>query len=179
MRGKKQLEKINLKEALDLAIQVELEAMERYHEFARQIGSNSTFDASEFFLTMADNEKKHAKDLQDKRFDLFGRSSSSISLEDLYEFQEIEAPEFDRAESFMSTKKALLIARDCEIKAYDFFDKAIKVVTDKRVVELFSELREEEVEHRKMIEKILDKLEPNSSTNPTIDNDDVDEPNGL
>lgn len=179
MSGKTKLAEINLRQALDLAIQIELEAMDRYTEFARQIGSNSSFDASEFFLTMADNEKKHAKDLEEKRFDLFGKTNSTISLEELYEFQEIEAPEFDRAESFMSTKKALLIARDCEIKAFEFFDKAINLVTDKRVVDLFTELRAEEVEHRLMIEKILEKLDPNSSMNPIVDSDDVDEPNGL
>lgn len=172
------LKNITLKQALDLAIQVELEAKARYEEFHRQIGSHATGDAGDFFLKMASNEKKHAEDLQQKRIELFGESESSISLEDLYEFQEIEAPFFDQAESFMSVKKALQVARESEIKAYEFFHKAEGLVTDQKVKALFNELKEEEVEHRQMVEALLEKTSSADET-PVVGKDDVDEPNGL
>lgn len=171
------LKDIDLKDALDLAIEVELEAQERYIEFARQIGSVSKDDAGDFFAQMAINETKHANDLKAKRIELFGISDSRISLEDLYEFQEIEAPEFDKSRSFMSPKKALLVARDSEIKAYKFFDKAASLVSDQKVKELFLELRGEELQHQKMVEALLSKV--SGDEGPLVDSDEIDEPNGL
>jgi rubrerythrin len=172
------LHTISLKEALDLAIQVELEAKSRYEEFHRQIGTRASGDAGDFFLKMASNEKKHAEDLKQKRMELFGTGESSLSLEDLYEFQEIEAPFYDQAESFMSIRKALTIARDCEIKAYEFFHKAESIVKDQQIKDLFCELKNEEIEHRKMVEALLEKTGRDDEL-PFVNKDDVEEPNGL
>jgi len=175
---KHNLKDLSLKEALDLAIQVELEAKARYEEFNRQIGSQANGDAGDFFYQMSLNEKKHADDLQQKRNELFGHSPSSISLEDLYHLQEIEAPSFDKSESFMSVKKALLVARESEVKAYEFFHKAEALVTDVKVKALFNELKQEELEHKKMVEDLLAKISPGDEQ-PLVDKNDVDEPNGL
>ncbi len=175
MSSKVKLSEIDLKDALDLAIEIELEAKERYLEFARQIGSLKSNDAGDFFTQMSQNEEKHALSLKEKRVELFGNSPSRISLEDLYEYQEIEAPEFDRAKPFLSTKAALEVARDCEVKAYNFFDKAMKIVIDPKVKELFLELRNEEEEHRMMVEEIIKKTKCDGGSNDS----EVDEPNGL
>lgn len=171
------LEDFDLKDALDLAILVEIEAQERYEEFARQIGSQATDDAGAFFTQMARNETKHALNLKSKRSELFGNEPSRMSYEALYAYQEIEAPEFDRAEAFMSTKQALLVALESEKKAYEFFNKAEKSVKDENVKKLFSELKEEEIEHRKMVEAMLKTV--TGDTKPLVDPSDVDEPSGL
>lgn len=168
---------LDLKDALDLAILVEIEAKERYEEFARQIGSNAKDDAGSFFQQMARNETKHAEDLKSKRNELFGDAVSRMSAEKLYEYQEIEAPEFERAESFMSPHKALKVALESEIKAFNFFNKAEKEVKDPAVKELFRELKEEELEHKKMVETMLSKVKGDDS--PLVDPNDVDEPSGL
>ncbi len=177
MNLKLKLSELTLKDALDLAILVEEEAKERYLEFERQIGTANEHDAGSFFLKMADNEMKHAEELRLKREKLFGKTETRINLETLYMFQEIEAPEFDKAQSFMSVKDALTVARDCEVKAFEFFNKAEKLVSDKEVKDLFTHLKEEEVMHKKMVEEILSKV--NIESGPTISKEDVDEPNGL
>lgn len=168
---------LDLKDALDLAILVEIEAQERYEEFSRQIGTTSSDDAGAFFIQMALNESKHAADLKAKRLELFGNAPSRMSAEKLYEYQELEAPSFDRAESFMSAKKALLVALESEIKAYDFFTKAEKMVTDPAVKALFKELKEEELQHQMLVKDILNSTGGDES--PLVDPNDVEEPSGL
>jgi len=177
MNQKLKLTDLTLKDALDLAILVEEEAHHRYLEFERQIGASNEYDAGSFFLKMAENESKHAEELRKKRVELFGNEKSRIDLESMYQFQEIEAPEFDYAQSFMSVKDALLVAKNCEIKAFEFFEKAANLVTDKEVKDLFNHLKEEEIEHRKMVEEIISKIKTESG--PTISKEDIDEPNGL
>lgn len=177
MKSKITLKELKLDQALDLAIQIELEAKERYEEFARQVGQNHENDAGHFFKSMAENEAKHAELLKAKKKEICGTDATVLTLEDLYEFQEIEAPEFDRAESFMSAKKALLIALDCEVKAHDFFEKAEALVNDEQIKALFNELKNEELEHKAMVEAILEKCVGDEL--PLIDKNDVDEPNGL
>lgn len=177
MSKKMSLKELDLMDALDLAVLIEKEAQERYLEFARQIGSSSEKDAGAFFSQMAINEEKHAVELSDKRQKLFGDRPSRISPESMYQYQEIEAPEFDRAESYMSARKALLVARDCEIKAHDFFKNAERLVSDLEVKALFRELMGEELEHKKMVEEILEKN--HGTISPDLDSEDIDEPNGL
>ena len=173
----KKIEEFSLEDALDLAIQIELEAMERYQEFARQIGTISEFDAGAFFLEMANNENKHAAELMSKKLALFGNTTCKFTIEEYYDFLEIEAPEFDKAESFMSAEQALLVARASEIKAFQFFDKVSKLTNNLEVKKLFLELRQEEEMHRKMIETMLEKVE--KGTDQLRSGDDIDEPNGL
>jgi rubrerythrin len=168
---------LDLQDALDLAILVEVEAQERYEEFARQIGTSSGDDAGAFFIQMALNEAKHATDLKLKRKQLFGDSPRRMSVEKLYEYQEIEAPVFDRAESFMSARKALVVALDSEIKAFNFFNKAEQIVTDRAVKALFKELKEEELQHQLLVKDILNSTPGDES--PIVDPGDVEEPSGL
>ena len=171
------LEDLSLQDALDLAILVEQEAQERYEEFNRQIGSIRPGDAGEFFSQMARNEAQHGAELKKKRSELFGYLPSRMSLEKLYQYQNIEAPEFDRAHSFMSTKQALLIALDSEQKAFEFFDRSARLVTDESVRTLFNELKQEELHHLSMVKAIIDKTIDDDQ--PEVDKDNVDEPSGL
>jgi len=58
---------INLMDALDLAILIEIEALERYKLFAEQLGHRYPKDAGSVFSTMAENEEKHAEQLYQRR----------------------------------------------------------------------------------------------------------------
>ncbi len=174
---KKKIEDFTVKDALELAIQIESEANERYLDFSRQIGSVTKGDAGDFFATMAVNESKHANDLIAKYNELFGVYKPSIQIEDYYEYLETEAPSFDRAESFMSTHAALLVARDSEIKAYTFYKKFSENCQDKEAKTFFEELMHEEEEHRLMVEAELKKI--NDGDDPLRADDDIDGPNGL
>lgn len=177
MLEKISLDELDLKDALDLAILIELEAQERYEEFARQVGTSRSDDAGAFFLQMIKNEATHAKDLKKKRKELFGEQPTRMNLEKYYQFQDIEAPEFDRAHSFMSARQALEVALASEIKAHDFFERAEKFVQNEEVKKLFNELKEEELMHQMLVRDIL---KTNADEDgPEVDKDEVDEPSGL
>lgn len=177
MLEKISLDELDLKDALDLAILIEIEAQERYEEFARQVGSSRGDDAGAFFSQMAKNEANHTRDLKQKRKELFGDQPSRMNLEKYYQFQEIEAPEFNRAQSFMSARQALQVALDSEIKAYDFFERAEKTVKDNSVKNLFRELKEEERLHQMLVRDIL--KTNTDADGPEVNADEVDEPSGL
>jgi len=174
---KKPIEEFTVKDAFELSIQIELEAKERYEDFSRQIGSTEPGDAGDFFSQMARNESRHAEDLINKCIDLFGVLRPEIFIEDYYEYVEVEAPSFDKASSFMSAREALNVAKESEIKAYQFYKKFSDVCQDKEAKAFFIELMNEEEEHRKLVEAQLEKLSDDGK--PTRSGDDIDEPNGL
>ena len=62
--------KLTLCEALDLAVLVEEEAMERYGELADQLEQHRTPQAARFFRYMEKNEAKHRATLAAKRKEL-------------------------------------------------------------------------------------------------------------
>lgn len=161
---------LTLKDALDLAILIEDEAQERYEEFASQMELHHTPEAARFFVFMAGNEAKHGQELRARRQQLFADEATNVSPSQLYD---VEAPEYDQAEAFMSARQALEVAYRAEVKAYEFFDRALPSVSNAEVHELFKELREEEVEHQQLVRNELAKLPPE----PGFDPDDfVDEP---
>ncbi len=164
--------RLDLKDALDLAILVEDEARERYEEFAEQMEVHHTTDAAKFYRFMAGNEAKHGADLAARRKILFGDAPSRMSRSMLWD---VEAPEYDKARAFMSPRKALEVALESEIKAHDYFAGALPFISDPDVKALFTELQGDEVEHKALVQAELAKLPPE----PEIDVEDlVDEPVG-
>ena len=166
--------KIDLQDALDIAIQIEKEAEERYAHFAEMLGASTLENsASELFLTMKRNEIKHGAELRKKRESLFGTAASNIQADSIVD---VEAPEYSSPRIQMSTFQAMHIARDSEIKAAEFFTEALKVVKDKKVIELFEHLRTEEFEHRAILEKWIAEYQGDKESDL---NDNSDEPPGL
>jgi rubrerythrin len=161
---------LSLKDALDLAILIEEEAEERYLEFVDQMEKHHSPETARFFRFMAGNEAKHGQELGQRRQDLFGDAEREVDPSVLYE---VEAPEYMQARAFMSPREALQVALQSEEKAYDFFDRALPAIVDSEVRDLFSELREEEVEHRRMVRAELAKLPPEPGFDPA---DFVDPP---
>jgi len=163
---------LSLKDALDLAILVEEEAEERYREFVHQMETHNTPNVAVFFRFMAVNEARHGQEIAIRRKKLFGDAPREVERSMIFD---VEAPEFYRTRAFMSVQEALDLAKDAETKAYDFFDKALPQIEDSEVRELFTELREEEIEHINLVNKVMEKVE----TEPDFDpNDFVDEPHG-
>lgn len=146
--------KLSLKDALDLAILVEDEAQERYNEFAVQMEAHHTEEAAKFFRFMAHNEAKHGEELGARRKELFGDEPMNVDRSMLWD---VEAPEFDNARAFMSIQEALGVALAAEVKAFEYFDRALPSVQDSTVRELFSELREEEIEHQDLVKAEMTK----------------------
>lgn len=161
---------LSLKDALDFAILIEEEARERYEEFVDQMELHHTPDAAQFFRVMAGNEAKHGAMLTDRRRSLFGDAPRQVTGSMLWD---VEAPEYDEARAFMTAQQALETALRAEVKAHDFFVKALPAVSDPKVRALFEELRDEEVEHQALVRKALAKLPPGPGFDP---NDFVDDP---
>ena len=159
--------KLALVDALDLAIMIEVEALERYKVFAEQIGHRSSGDAASVFQTMAMNEEKHGRQLIQRRQELFGDGPPRISRTAIFD---VEAPEFGAPRQNMSPLKAFQLALASEEKAFWFYDEALKHVTDPAVRELFSELRDEETEHVRMVKGAIEALPPGSDVD--LENED-------
>jgi erythrin-vacuolar iron transport family protein len=150
---------LDLMDALDLAILIEAEAQERYNFFAEQIGRRYAVDAGSIFETMAINEEKHGRQLSDRRKKLFGDKPLRVSRTAIFD---VEAPEFGAPSWNMSPLKALRLSLASEEKAYWFYDEAIKYVKDTAVRKLFTELRDEETEHVRMVKDAIAALPPGS-----------------
>jgi rubrerythrin len=139
---------LSIKDALDLAILVEQEAEERYRELADNLEFHNTKEAAKFFRFMVTCEAKHGEELSAKRKELFGDQPVSVDRSMLWD---VEAPGFEAAKAFMTLQDALDVAMAAERKAFEFFDGALPEVSDPEVRELFTELRQEEVEHMQMV----------------------------
>lgn len=152
-----------LVDALDLAILIEDEAKDRYEEFADQMELHHTAEAATFFRTMAVNETKHGTELTERRQKLFPTAPRTVTREMLWD---VEAPGYDEARVFMSARQAMEVALNAEIKAHDYFDAALKHVSDPDVKALFTELRDEEIEHQDMVKAVMAKLPPDTEIDP-------------
>lgn len=163
------LSKLSLMDALDLAQLIEIEANHRYLEFATQLGRGRGYDAGAFFVTMAENEAKHGRELETRRKALFGDAPAQVTLDDLFD---VEAPEMGAPRRGMSTVQAFEVGLAAEKKAYDFYDNALQGITDPEVRALFIELRDEETQHIEMLREEMAKLPPSASV---VDEYDPDE----
>ena len=161
---------LSIKDALDLGILVEEEAMERYQELADNLDVHNTTDAAQFFRFMVGCEAKHGEELQEKRRELFGEESSSVDRSMLWD---VEAPGYEATRTFMTLQDALQVAMAAERKAFEFFDGALPEVTDSEVRELFTELRQEEVEHMEMVREQMKQVPAGDGFDP---DDFADEP---
>lgn len=158
---------LSLRDALDIAILVEIEAYERYTLFTNQLGHRYPEDAASVFRMMAVNEKKHADELSQQRKSLFGDTPVMINKDSFFD---VEAPEIGSPQWNMSPFKAFQLVLSSEEKAFDFYDEVLSYVDDTEVKTLFTELRDEEAEHVRMIKDFIEKLPPEAY----IDLDDED-----
>lgn len=157
---------LTLQDALDLAVLIEEEARERYEEFAGQLELHHTPEAARFFRSMMGNEEKHRLSLASRRRELFGERPSRMNRGMLFD---VEASELDEVRAFMSLREALQVSFRAEKKAWEFFCEALPRVRDPRVRELFAELRDEEVQHQRLVLAELEKTPPESALRPPED----------
>lgn len=148
---------MELRDALDLAIMIEDEARDRYHELADQLVLHHTPEAAMFFRRMARIEERHRDQLAARRKHAFADAACHVTRSMIFD---IEAPAYDEAFAFMTVRQALETALRSEEKAYRFFLSALPHVRDATVRILFEELRAEEVEHQRLVKAELAKLPP-------------------
>lgn len=140
---------LNLQDALDMAVLIEKEAEDRYLSFVDQLGQRYPGDATNFFGMMARNEQRHGAELSERRRSLFGDTPSRVTKDMIQ--SDIEAPAPEKAVRYMSPRHALEVAMESEIKAYDFYNSILPFIQDATVRELVKSLRDEEVEHQKLL----------------------------
>ena len=165
---------LNLQDMLDMAVLIEKEAEERYLVFAEQLGERYPGDAADFFTKMARNEHKHGVELTERRRLLFGNSPSRVG--DMME-SEVEAPELEKAVRYMTPRHALEVALESEVKAYEFYDRVLVAdqslnnILDPEVRNLIKDLRDEEVEHQRILNEMKTRYPDTSKTDydPDID----------
>lgn len=161
--------RMDLRDALDLAILMEEEARQRYQEFSKIVGGRYPGDAADVFKLMASYEEKHGAQLTARRRSLFPDAPSRVTLDML---DDVEAPDRGQPRVFMSARDAMEVALRSEEKAYDFFDEALKSVKDPSVRELFVELRAEEADHKKLLQGRIKGL----PVGPDLTEADADQP---
>jgi len=161
--------RLDLKDALDLAILMEDEAKQRYDEFTKLVGGRYPGDAADVFKLMASYEAKHGEQLRARRRSLFHDAPSRMSMDML---DDAEAPDRGQPRVFMSAHDAMEVAMASEQKAWDFFDGALRQVQDAGVRALFEELRAEEAEHKKLLASRLKAL----PKGPDLTEADADQP---
>jgi erythrin-vacuolar iron transport family protein len=172
MTGRINFAALELKDALDLAILIEEEARERYHELATLVGVGYEGDAADFFRFMAENERKHGEALQEYRKARFRDEPSAVNRGMIFD---VEAPDYSGVRAFMSPRQAMRIAMESEEKAFEFFDEALTGVVDPEIRDLFTSLRAEEKGHRELLENRMDDY----PGGPEIDESSADEPSAL
>ncbi len=161
--------KLDLRDALDLAILIEEEAADRYREFSTIVGGRYPGDASDAFKEMATYELKHRDALVERRKKLFTRAARRVSMDML---NDVEAPDRGKPRVFMSPRDAFEVALESEEKAYDFFADALDHVKDKQVRKLFKSLMDEEAQHQALLKRKIRKL----PKGPDIEESEADEP---
>jgi erythrin-vacuolar iron transport family protein len=163
------VERLSLRDALDLAILMELEARDRYEEFSHLVGGRYEGDASDVFRSMAQSEESHRQELAARRERLFAGAPSAVTLDQL---DDLEAPDRGEPRVFMSPRQALAVALDSEEKARDYFDDALRRVKDPAVRALFQELRSKEEQHAALVRARMAPL----PAGPDLEDDEADEP---
>jgi len=163
--------KLNLQDALDLAVLIEKEAEERYLWFVDLLGERYKGDAADFFAMMARNEQRHGEELAARRHSLFGDAPARVTADMI---EDVEAPDSGKPRANMSPRHALDVAMESEVKAYEFFNNALPGIKDSSVRKLFEELRDEETEHQNLLKERMARYP--DTLDPDVDPDDVDTP---
>lgn len=140
--------KMDGRDALDIAIVIEDEAQLAYEHLAEWVQSDGNTDAAEFFSRMAIREKRHKKEITERRKELFGDAPTRHDEDAPWQ---AEVPDYESLGRDVTLKEAFDVAMGAETRAHDFYAEAIDYIDDETVVELFDWLRKAEIEHQRML----------------------------
>jgi len=147
---------------------MEIEAAQRYAEFADAMETHNNLEVAAMFRTMAGYEGKHAEQILIE----MGWSSPPEPPPGGYRWEGFEAPEtvpIDEVHYLMQPWHALQLALACEEQAARFFAALAEVATQDSVRNAARELEAEEREHVALVRAWLDKV-------PKPDNDWAHDP---
>ena len=131
------------------AYAMELEATERYAQFAEQLDTHNNREVALMFRKLADVEALHAKRILEEM-----KWPSMPALPPAYAWETAEGPEtaaFDQLHYLMQPMHALEIALKCELQAQQYFEKIAASKAPAAVRKAATEMADEEREHVRLI----------------------------
>jgi rubrerythrin len=144
--------KLSAMDVLDLAIYVENEAEDNYEQLVTWMQQQGNNTAASFFKRMAGLEEVHRRQISAVRDKLFGDAPATTS--NAYAW-EVENPDFDAISPDLSLRAAYQLAIDTETRAHDYYAGALEYASDPTMIELLEDLRDAELEHRRLLEREL------------------------
>ena len=143
-------------EFMQRAYAMELEATERYAQFAEQMDGHNNREVAELFRKLSKIEALHAQRILEEM-----RWPSLPALPPAYAWESLEGPEtapFESVHYLMQPYHALEIALRCELQAVQYFDGIAAGDVPERVRAAAKEMAEEEREHVALIKEWMKKV---------------------
>jgi len=135
------------------AYSMELEATERYAQFAEQLDTHNNREVAEMFRKLSKIEALHAKRILEEM-----GWPSVPALPPAFAWEDAEGPEtapLDEMHYLMQPYHALQLALQCEQRAVQHFERILAGKAPKKVRAAATEMAEEEREHVRLIEAWL------------------------
>ena len=159
----------SIDELMAYAYALELEAAERYAEFADAMELHNNREVSELFRKLSRIEQRHAEQVLDE----MGWTSPPAAPHGGYQWEGFEAPEtgdVTELHYLMQPYHALQIALHNERRAHVFFGNLVKQASNAKVRKAAEEMEQEEAEHVRLIEEWI-KRTPKPDSDWSIDPD--------
>lgn len=138
------------------AYTIELEATERYAQFAEQLEMHNNREVAQLFRKLADIEALHAKRILEEM-----KWPSLPALPAAYAWDGLEGPEtapFDSLHYLMQPWHALEIALRCEQEAQKYYEGIAESRAPAQVREAAREMAADEKEHVRLIREWMKKV---------------------
>jgi len=147
--------KLDPMDILDMAVYAEEEARSHYETLASWAAGHSNEEVVAFLERMAELEAAHRDTVAKLRQRRFGDTPANFTENLAWD---IETPDYDKVPDTMTVRQALELARDSEVKAYQYYTQAKEYFSDNESLEVLETLRKAELNHKRMIEDELAKL---------------------
>ncbi len=148
--------KLTPMDILDMAVYAEEEARAHYETLASWAADISKKDVVTFLERMAELEATHRDTVARLRKRNFGDAPANFTENLAWN---IEAPDYDKIPEAMSVRQALELARDSEVKAYEYYTQAKEYFTDHESLEVLETLAKAEFNHKRLLDTEIAKLE--------------------
>ena len=145
-----------LEDFMSRAYAMELEATERYAQFAEQLDTHNNREVAQMFRKLSQIEALHAKRILEEM-----GWASLPAMPPAFAWDGEEGPEtapFDALHYLMQPFHALEIALRCELQAVKYFDGIAAGAVPERVRAAAKEMAEEEREHVALIKEWMKKV---------------------
>jgi rubrerythrin len=145
-----------VEEFMSRAYAIELEAVERYTQFAEQMEAHNNREVASLFRRLAEIESLHARKILGEM-----RWPSVPAMPPPYAEDDGEGPEtapFDAVHYLMKPWHALEVALRCEQNAVEYFEGIARAEVSERVRAAAAEMAEDEREHVRLIREWMKKV---------------------